>query len=82
MAELTGPCVYEGYSAEGATDFTSAFSGTKEMAGRGFHGLLVTALEKGFTEKVAQVGEAAKSALGEAVTGAGLQPGVPKLGPK
>ena len=51
------------------------------MAGRGFHGLLVTALEKGFTEKVAQVGEA-KLALGDAVTGAGLQPGVPKLGPK
>ena len=81
MAELTGPCVYEGYSAEESTDFTSDFSGTKEMAGRGFHGLLVTALEKGFTEKVAQVGEA-KSALGAAVTGAGLHPGVPKLGPK
>ena len=82
MAELTGPCVYEGYSAEAeATGFTSDFSGTKEMAGRGFHGLLVTALEKGFTEKVAQVGEA-KSALGAAVTGAGLQPGLPKLGPK
>ena len=80
MAELTGPCVYEGYSAE-ASGLTSVLSGTKEMAGRGFHGLLVTECEKGFTVKVAQVAEA-KSALGAEVTGAGLQPGLPKLGPK
>lgn len=51
------------------------------MAGRGFQGLLVTVLENGFTEKADQVGDA-KSARGAAVTGAGLQLGVPKLGPK
>ena len=72
--------MYEGYSTE-ASGLTSVLSGTKEMAGRGFHGLLVTECEKGFTVKVAQVAEA-KSALGAEVTGAGLQPGLPKLGPK